>query len=295
VKIYPVQIIGGLFGVFYIIGLPVFFYLLIKQAIKLVDAHGYRDEESQIQFMVKKYQDENPTATAADLKKVEKEAKEHLKRFYYNEVKTNPMPQTYLYVAYDRKFRFFKIFQMFQKFLLIVVLMFLPAKSLGSIKLGIVTGAVAVGAFASMIFAPFSDAWENVLDISSGVANTLNSFTGFALVGGWISGGFATVAMFFVNIGGALMFLAVTVGSPLRSLCGGGGCGLSCCGAASKVAPAAAAPSGVGAMSVSGAGGNHFHTAKRLKALADVTKAQEQKLDAQKDFYEIMESPAGGK
>ena len=43
-KVYPIQFIAIGFAGVYLIGIPTFFYRLIRKAVKMIDAHGYKDE-----------------------------------------------------------------------------------------------------------------------------------------------------------------------------------------------------------------------------------------------------------
>jgi hypothetical protein len=47
-----------------------------------------------------------------------------LKEFYFSKMVTNKLPQTYLYSAYERPWRYMKILNMFEKLLIVVVTMF---------------------------------------------------------------------------------------------------------------------------------------------------------------------------
>lgn len=52
---------------------------------------------------------------ADEYDKTIKDYKEYLETLWSAEVAKNPLPQTYLYAAYERRFRYYKILQMAQK------------------------------------------------------------------------------------------------------------------------------------------------------------------------------------
>ena len=49
-------------------------------------------------------------------------------QIYWNKATGNKLPQTYLYAAYERRYRFWKLMQMAQKLAIIVVTMFVPMR-----------------------------------------------------------------------------------------------------------------------------------------------------------------------
>jgi len=182
----------------------------------MVDAHGYGDEESLFKNMLKRKADKDPDGhKSTAYKELNKEAKEHLRKFYQNEVKNNPMPQTYLYAAYERRFRYFKILQMFQKLFVVVVTMFIPTV-VSFMKVAIASGLLSAFSVISITFRPFNDQHEDWMDILSQSTNTLNMFIALLLKLGWsnstMSGGF----LILINLVTLLLFFLVMISGLIR-------------------------------------------------------------------------------
>ena len=134
-----------------------------------------------------------------EAKKKLTEAYDHLDTFYANEVANNPVPQTYLYAAYERRFRFFKLLQMFQKLAIIIVTIFVPKELFSSAKL--IVGNAVVGFFAllTLMSRPFQDDFEDVMEIFSQISNTVNIGVALGLESNWIPSFIATITLFLMN------------------------------------------------------------------------------------------------
>jgi len=214
--LFAIQYAAIIFGLGYIIGIPMFFRRLIRTAVKMVDAHGYGDEESLFKKLLKRKADKDPEGhKSKTYKELHKEAKEHLRKFYQNEVKLNPMPQTYLYAAYERRFRYFKILQMFQKLLVVVITMFIPTV-VSYTKVAIASGLLGAFSVISITFRPFNDQHEDWMDILSQSTNTVNMFIALLLKLGWsnstLSGGF----LIFINLATLILFFLVMISGLIR-------------------------------------------------------------------------------
>jgi len=214
--LFAIQYAAIIFGLGYIIGIPMFFRRLIRTAVKMVDAHGYGDEESLFKNMLKRKADKDPEGhKSKTYKELHKEAKEHLRKFYQNEVKLNPMPQTYLYAAYERRFRYFKILQMFQKLLVVVITMFIPTV-VSYTKVAIASGLLGAFSVISITFRPFNDQHEDWMDILSQSTNTVNMFIALLLKLGWsnstMSGGF----LILINLVTLILFFLVMISGLIR-------------------------------------------------------------------------------
>jgi hypothetical protein len=139
------------------------------------------------------------------------DAQEHLDMFYANEVRIfiaeiliydsdlgqvmqNPVPQTYLYGPYQRRFRYFKLFQMFQKLAIVLLTIYVPDGWLfKNTKLILSNSMVISAAIIAIVFRPFQvnaqtnakfietnhkqDKFESLLEILSQVANMANIST----------------------------------------------------------------------------------------------------------------------
>eukprot|EP00475_Leptophrys_vorax_P003855 TRINITY_DN1224_c0_g1_i1.p2 TRINITY_DN1224_c0_g1~~TRINITY_DN1224_c0_g1_i1.p2 ORF type:complete len:609 (-),score=179.42 TRINITY_DN1224_c0_g1_i1:77-1903(-) len=215
-QFYAIQGAAIVFGLAYIVGIPIFFRRLIRTAVKMVDAHGYGDEEKLFKNMLKRKADKDPEgAHSKAYKELNKESREHLRKFYQNEVKNNPMPQTYLYAAYERKFRYFKILQMFQKLSVVVITMFIPT-TITFLKVAIASGLLSSFTIVSVAFRPFNDQYEDWMDIFSQATNTVNMFIALLLKLGWdnstLSGGF----LILINVVTLVVFVLVIIGGMIR-------------------------------------------------------------------------------
>jgi hypothetical protein len=220
-KLYPIQIASIIFGVLYLVGIPFFFRRLIQTAIKMVDAHGYGDEEQLFKEMLsKRAAKEAGGKTSSKYKKLQKQSREHLRAFYVNEVKNNPMPQTYLYSAYERRFRYFKLFQMFQKVFIVLITIFIP-DSVNVFKIALAAGVLTIFASISIAFRPFNDKYEDWMDIVSQTANALNMILGLVIKLGIANNQVLSAVLIFINISAIVIFIVLMSKSMLRKGCCG--------------------------------------------------------------------------
>eukprot|EP00474_Spongospora_subterranea_P003659 CRZ04117.1 hypothetical protein [Spongospora subterranea] len=120
----------------------------------MIDAHGYTDEAAVYNELIAGLK--RQARHDKDVRKKIKEAVEHLDTFYANEVALNPVPQTYLYGAYQRRFRYFKLFQMFQKLAIVLVSLFIPNDLLvKNAKLALGNVLVGLAAILAILFRPY--------------------------------------------------------------------------------------------------------------------------------------------
>lgn len=176
------------FAVIYIIGVPLFFGRLISKATKMIDSHGYKDEEKAYvcdivwycpltigRYRYKEIMDslKKQARTDKEAKKKLRDAIEHLDTFWANEVALNPVPQTYLYGAYQRRFRYFKLFQMFQKLAIVCVSLFVPASAFENASLILSNAFVASAAVLAIMFRPFQVRVTQRISVSTYQLTTL--------------------------------------------------------------------------------------------------------------------------
>lgn len=217
VKLYPIQVVSLIFGILYILGLPLFFRRLIRTAVKMVDSHGYRDEAAIYSDAIKREAEVGKDKSSRELKRIKQEAQDHLRRFYANEVRNNPMPQTYLFGAYERRFRYYKIFQMLQKVFVVLITVFLPSAAWASLR--VILGTCLVGSFAflSMVFTPFNDALEDMMDIMSHCTNFLNIGVALLLQTRLVDKFSAGLVLVLVNATIMFLLILLIIGIPLRA------------------------------------------------------------------------------
>lgn len=213
-KIYPIQYVAIVFGILYILGIPFLFRWLIYIAVKMVDTHGYSDEKTLYESMLnRRRKNENEWKKSPEYKKLEKDASDHLKKYYYNEVKNNPMAQSYLFAAYKRRFRYFKVFQMLQKLLIVMFSFFIPTTirvgSIGSLKLICTNSVVLVFAIVSLIFRPFNQPWEDRMDTTSQITNLVNLLIALLLQAGVLTDVAGSAILLLVNISIIIFFVSV--------------------------------------------------------------------------------------
>ncbi|CEO96342.1 hypothetical protein PBRA_005013, partial [Plasmodiophora brassicae] len=216
VQLFPIQYCAFVFAVIYIIGVPLFFGRLISKATKMIDSHGYKDEEKAYKEIMDSLKKQ--ARTDKEAKKKLRDAIEHLDTFWANEVALNPVPQTYLYGAYQRRFRYFKLFQMFQKLAIVCVSLFVPASAFENASLILSNAFVASAAVLAIMFRPFQDKYESVLEIASQVANTSNLLVAMLIAMGLLPGVAAFLLLFAFNGLALGVFAFSLLAAPIRFL-----------------------------------------------------------------------------
>ena len=212
-QITVVQGLAFVFGLVYIIGLPLFYIRLINRTVKLVlsTSRVYQLNEEKMTAMAAEWKQyninfraEQQTWSSAQLKKKRKEraaatrayhttlaALRQQQQFIYYSVVNQPenvVPASSLYSSFTYRYRFWKIIQMAQKLLLIVISLFIPAVW-GELKQAKVvsSGMVIVVTTSLVIFArPYNDKLEDVMDATAGLSNTINALVAIGLVYEWV-------------------------------------------------------------------------------------------------------------
>ncbi|KAJ3431570.1 protein phosphatase 1 regulatory subunit sds22-related [Anaeramoeba flamelloides] len=153
-----------LFGIIYIIGIPLFFVWLIK--FRVNEIIGFYQMESKI-INVKQMKKESKTPQE---KRIAKKESKKLKEEYKRRVKEFKCPESYLYNAHTKEFKYYKPFQMAEKFIYLILTIFYGAGNV----LGLVA-AIAITFFCviALLFRPFSDFVEDLLDDIGKIVNML--------------------------------------------------------------------------------------------------------------------------
>jgi len=215
-QMYAIQYFAIIFGLAYILGIPFFFYKLIRTAVKMVDAHGFGDERQLYHMMLQRKAEREPDGMKAKkYRELETETRDHLRRFYVNEVKSNPMPQTYLYAAYERRFRYFKIIQMAQKLTVVIITMFVPS-TVAVVKAGLCGGVLTTYVIVSAIFQPFNDNLEDIMDIISTATNSFNALMAMILSASKVNSTLMGSLLIIVNVSVLVIMVLSLLYAPIR-------------------------------------------------------------------------------
>ena len=218
-----IQVISIFFGFLYILGIPAFFYYLIDVGVEVVSKQKYNIRKIEIEKEIirlrgqmEKFKD---TAwKAAEYEKSINEYEDYLQTLWSTEVAKNPLPQTYLYSAYERQFRYYKILQMAQKLFVIIITLFVPISWFTYIKPLAGTGIQGLFCVIAMVFRPFSDKFEDYMDIGSQFANTINLLAALGLTMGFLNDTVSTIGLFIANCGAIALFIFNIFSTPLRLL-----------------------------------------------------------------------------
>jgi Leucine-rich repeat (LRR) protein len=207
------QFVALFFGATYIVGIPVFFFVLIRNGVhQMVDIHGYKDEEERVNQRIAELKASgNTRATRREIEQL----REDLHVFYFNKAVVNKTPQTYLYAPYRRRHRYFKIFNMFQKLLIVVVTLFVPNSFYANAKLLFSSCILGLGMLTSQFARPFSDGFENVLDLSAQFSNTITVLAAYALRSEVVGQILAETVLLMVNGGVLALFALAVLASPV--------------------------------------------------------------------------------
>jgi Leucine-rich repeat (LRR) protein len=229
IKIYPgqecfpttvtaIQIFAFVFGILYVVGIPLFFYRLIRSGVEaMVDRHGYIEEKTLVETAISQLKEETQQESnkSAENKLLIKRLKKQLKQFYFNRVNQNRSPQTYLYAAYERKWRYWKLYQMAVKLILIVIAFFLPQLFFGAFKY-ILANILIIG-YAAIAFGarPFNSSLEDAMDLTSHLANSVNALFALLLGVNTVSNTLATGVLICVNVLVLAVFIFALIISPI--------------------------------------------------------------------------------
>ena len=97
------------------------------------------------------------------------------------------MPGRYLYQAYERKWRHFKIITMLEKLSLVIITLFFAHGTLREIKMLVASATVGFFFLISATLRPFVDSKEDLMDIVSRFANTLNVTLSYIMSSGHLN------------------------------------------------------------------------------------------------------------
>ena len=245
-QITAVQALAFMFGMVYIIGLPLFYIRLINRTTKLVlsTSRVYQLNEEKMTAMTDEWKqytvnftNEQKAWSSAQLKKKRKErqsasrayyttlaALKQQQQFIYYSVVNQPenvVPASSLYSSFTYRYRFWKIIQMAQKLLLIIISLFIPAVW-GELKQAkVVSAGIVILATTSLVVTarPYNDKLEDVMDAMAGVSNTINALVAiglsYELV--WLTSERSDIILLTANGCTLLSFAVALVFVPLRA------------------------------------------------------------------------------
>lgn len=232
------QYVSLVSAVVIVVGLPLFFVYLIRKGVEAVDVAGYEQAESRFQTRLevldatlkskkaglrKAKKEGRPADAAAFRREVKamqqsiKETKADRRNTYAYEVGKNPKAQSYLYQAYQRKSRFVKILQMVEKLALVCIALYVPARILKESKVLVSTSVVGAAALTSGVLRPFNDGFEDIIDLVSRVANTVNIGVSLGLNTGHITDWLASILLIGFNGANVGMFAFSVIITPIRA------------------------------------------------------------------------------
>ena len=241
-----VQVIAFLFGLVYIVGLPLFYIRLINRTVKLVlsTSRSYQLNEGRMQQMredwaayCEGWTTDSKGWSAATRKKMLKEWHQHSQqyhhdlrllsnaqqRLYYSVVNQpeNTVPASSLYTSFTYRYRFWKIIQMGEKFVLIIISLFVP-DAWGLLKQAkVVSSGAVIGLTAGLVIAtrPYNDKLEDVMDGMAGVSNLINSAVAIALVYNlsWLTSSRADIILLVANGATITAFVIAFTFVPFRA------------------------------------------------------------------------------
>jgi len=246
-SITAIQILSFLFGLVYIIGLPLFYIRLINRTVKLVlsTSRIYQMNEEKLVTMknenieyIKQLKKDSHSMSSGQIKKKLKEKEMYQKNYsltmkslhqqqyslYYSIVNQpeNQVPASSLYASFTRKYRFWKILQMAQKLFLILIALFIPAIWGELTNAKVVSSGTIIGLSAFIVIAcrPYNDRLEDLMDGMAGIANTINAGVaiGLSFNVGWLSDGTSDIILLVANGATLLAFLIAFVFVPARAL-----------------------------------------------------------------------------
>ena len=244
--ISAVQALAFVFGLVYIIGLPLFYIRLINRTVKLVlsTSRVYQLNEEKMVAMATEWQaytaafaQDCKAWSAPQLKKKWSERKaasrayhttlsalRQQQRFIYYSVVNQPenvVPASSLYSSFTHRYRFWKIIQMAQKLLLIVISLFIPAVWGELAQAKVVSAGIVILATTTLVITarPYNDQLEDVMDAMAGVSNTINALVaiGLSYELGWLSSERSNIILLVANGATLLSFAVALVFVPLRA------------------------------------------------------------------------------
>ena len=245
-QITAVQALAFMFGMVYIIGLPLFYIRLINRTTKLVlsTSRLYQLNEEKMTAMTQEWQQylvnfrtEQKTWSAAQLSKKRKEkqsasraynttlaALRQQQQFIYYSVVNQPenvVPASSLYSSFTYRYRFWKIIQMLQKLLLIIISLFIPAVW-GELKQAkVVSAGVVILVTTTLVVTarPYNDKLEDVMDAMAGSSNMINALVaiGLSYELAWLTSERSNIILLVANGCTLFSFAVALVFVPLRA------------------------------------------------------------------------------
>ncbi|KAL0212604.1 hypothetical protein RCL1_006230 [Eukaryota sp. TZLM3-RCL] len=163
------QIISFALGLLFIIGIPLFFFLLIRRGVKLIVLnYDIENKEFIAQEEIRKLNQFKPNGFKQRIKEIKKE----IKKDYSVACQEFTTPQSYLFSAYRKSLRYWKIAHMLEKSLLLAWTVFLASRvDYGKLTVGLSSITLSFFFVIGMITRPMADYYEVLMDnVSRGAA-----------------------------------------------------------------------------------------------------------------------------
>jgi Leucine-rich repeat (LRR) protein len=243
----PLQIMSIPLLIIITVGLPFVFYKLIKEGISELNRGGYRMKNDSIQRSIDKkkkdiknirkmkqlieknkdvpdelleYDDMGIQDILRETTRLKSEVKDLTERqndLYTQEVQANPKAQTYLYVPYSYKMRYYKLVSMAQKLILVAVLLFVPPRIIRGAKMWVGAGVVFLQTVLALLYHPFSDGMETLMEIFAGGTNVINCLVGLAITYGVGNETIQDIILFTFNFLNLAVILFTLFIAPVRT------------------------------------------------------------------------------
>ena len=245
-SVSAIQVLAVLFGLVFIVGLPLFYLRLINRTVKLVTSTSrlYQQNEEAMRGLREGWAayclgwDEDVKGwSEQQRKRMQKERAEHrlscrralseLSRrqqlLYYSVVNQpeHTVPASSLYSSFTYRHRYWKIVQMMEKLVLIVIALFVP-QQWGALQQAAVvsSGAVILLTTGLVVSArPYNDLLEDVMDGMAGAANTVNALVAISLVYAlqWMTSERADIILLLANGATIAAFIIAFTVVPIRA------------------------------------------------------------------------------
>lgn len=160
-----IHITSFVFGIIYIIAIPVFFVVLINDGVRKIDIH-YRinekyDELYKLQKDFKEVKTEFNDKEQEEIKELIRLRKEEIDKEYSEATNEYANAASYLYSQYTRKNRFQKVISMIERLAMLLFTAFLPTKFMKALMSSVTIGLMTI---LQLVLHPLAAFNENVME-----------------------------------------------------------------------------------------------------------------------------------
>lgn len=215
----PIHWVAIIFALLYVLGIPIWFGLLIRTGVSEVLMHNamvlntVRERIAELKRELSETRD--PVERKAK-KKLLRKKKEVLKYQYKSAVREYIYPSSYLYRPYEEKNKYQKILQMFEKLIILAITLFVFTPSYPAVKYIAANGVILLFTAVDGISGPFLDNWEDLMHLCSRITNVLNVAVGILINRELLTSSSAQSAILVIVNGFNLLFmLFCSVAGPI--------------------------------------------------------------------------------